>query len=483
MENVVKDELKQISISHSIVQACRPCSVISPVLFGVGVELDHLYRSKFLVDECARLGFSISSDEVSRYKQSVIRANANEQSLQAYPKSFTQWIADNVDHNIVTLDGQGTFHGMGIIAASTRTSRSIHGIEEEVIVRQRRQNVNDVVKNHGIEIKLYHPPEKSGLALLKFKPTQHLQLIYTLPASLNFDLLWNTCWFFKEETCLKANWSGFMQHVCCTGSHPLPADIIMLPIVDLNPSDSYCSYSTLCFVEQQARQLDIVSPCITFDQPLWLKATEIITASNMNMVCRLGGFHTLMSFLGSIGSLMGGSGLTEALETCYGTNAVIHMISGKAVARALRGHFLIDAALLVKLMKRVLASDKSNTATTSDSDEVGEDEEDVAMRNVERLTSCDMDDLKTLFEVIASEPENADADGLDFTPVSRLERSIESLKNFIARFFKVTYFILYQLLFAMKSLSESNKIYNDFTILVQVDEAVYSCSHVHRVVI
>ena len=30
-----------------------------------------------------------------------------------------QYIADNVDHSLVTVDGTGTFHGMGIIAAVT----------------------------------------------------------------------------------------------------------------------------------------------------------------------------------------------------------------------------------------------------------------------------------------------------------------------------------------------------------------------------
>ena len=32
---------------------------------------------------------------------------------------MTQWSADNVDHNIGTLDGKNTFHGMGMIAAVT----------------------------------------------------------------------------------------------------------------------------------------------------------------------------------------------------------------------------------------------------------------------------------------------------------------------------------------------------------------------------
>ena len=52
----------------------------------------------------------------------------------------------------------------------------------------------------------------------------------------------------------------------------------------------------------------------------------------------------MMSFMGSIGSMMKGSGLEEALETVYGPNPVAHMISGKAISRALRGHFLVEAA-------------------------------------------------------------------------------------------------------------------------------------------
>jgi len=58
----------------------------------------------------------------------------------------------------------------------------------------------------------------------------------------------------------------------------------------------------------------------------------------------------MMSFLGSIGSMMKGSGLEEALEQVYSPNAVMHMMPGKAVSRALRGHFLVESALVNKLM-------------------------------------------------------------------------------------------------------------------------------------
>ena len=111
---------------------------------------------------------------------------------------------------------------------------------------------------------------------------------------------------------------------------------------------------TLLYIQSQAEHLNIPTPCITFDQPLWLKAIEIIKAKSLNIVCRFGGFHTMMSFMGSIGSMMKSSGLEEALETTCGHNAVTHMISGKAVSRALRGHCLVEAALANKLMVAVL---------------------------------------------------------------------------------------------------------------------------------
>ena len=70
-----------------------------------------------------------------------------------------------------------------------------------------------------------------------------------------------------------------------------------------------------------------------------------------------------MSFLGSIGSLMGGSGLENVLENIFASNVIQHILSGKAFARAVRGHMLTHSALLQLMFedliseKRVLASD------------------------------------------------------------------------------------------------------------------------------
>ena len=78
---------------------------------------------------------------------------------------------------------------------------------------------------------------------------------------------------------------------------------------------------------------------ITFHQPLYIKAFETSKFLQMNIVIRLGGFHLLMSFLGSYGSVIEHSGLKDGLESIYAPVTVEHMLTGRAISRALRGHF------------------------------------------------------------------------------------------------------------------------------------------------
>ena len=49
---------------------------------------------------------------------------------------------------------------------------------------------------------------------------------------------------------------------------------------------------------------------------------------------------------------MAGTGLQELLETIFASNTVTHILSGKAVARAVRDHLLLDTALNTVLMAK-----------------------------------------------------------------------------------------------------------------------------------
>ena len=90
-----------------------------------------------------------------------------------------------------------------------------------------------------------------------------------------------------------------------------------------------------------------IAPCVTFEQPLWIKVLEIVVSMKLNIAIRLRGFHTMLSFLGSIGHLIEGSYLKRLFEAFYTKNTVPHIMSGKAVSRALRAHLLVDLPSLV----------------------------------------------------------------------------------------------------------------------------------------
>ena len=136
-------------------------------------------------------------------------------------------------------------------------------------------------------------------------------------------------------------------------------------MIDLNPNDINCVYSTLRFVAEQARRVSTV-PVVTFDQPLYWKAITIVAneledSDLKSVIVRLGAFHTQMSFLGCIGKIMEDSGLKELLSTVYAPNTVGQMLSGKAISRAVRGHMLVYDALYTLLLEKTFPFLEDNT--------------------------------------------------------------------------------------------------------------------------
>ncbi|GFY45006.1 uncharacterized protein TNIN_99141 [Trichonephila inaurata madagascariensis] len=100
---------------------------------------------------------------------------------------------------------------------------------------------------------------------------------------------------------------------------------------------------------ENAKSLNMKTCIVTFDQPLYIKSQDITSAiclsDEMFPVVRLDSFHALMSYMGSIGYIMAGSGIKEALSTVYAKNIINHIMSGRAYARAAHAHILLQLAL------------------------------------------------------------------------------------------------------------------------------------------
>ena len=137
------------------------------------------------------------------------------------PESFTQWVADNVDHNVATLDGFGTFHGMGMISLTTQSCPSATAAESVVcgkfsetpVKRLPRTTVDTIARAKAVKIHYFAPPNISALSKIHFQPVQKLCYPYTQAAVMNFDLLWHVGWYFRGESEPRPMWSGFMQNV------------------------------------------------------------------------------------------------------------------------------------------------------------------------------------------------------------------------------------------------------------------------------
>ena len=103
---------------------------------------------------------------------------------------------------------------------------------------------------------------------------------------------------------------------------------------------------------------------------------------------RLGGFHLLMSFLGSIGQIMTGSGLEELWQRVYAKGSVVHMLTGHFFSRAVPAHILTLLALISVLLEK---SDKQANQTDKEhlvnlyQDIVDQDEDATQVKEDETL--------------------------------------------------------------------------------------------------
>ena len=74
LRGLMNSELKQESLAQCIVKVVKK-DTIPPLLFGLGVDLDQAFGSKWLLRQLSRLCLSITPHKVTLYRQSIIEVS------------------------------------------------------------------------------------------------------------------------------------------------------------------------------------------------------------------------------------------------------------------------------------------------------------------------------------------------------------------------------------------------------------------------
>ena len=129
--------------------------------------------------------------------------------------------------------GSGTFHGMGIICTITAGTP----------VRKRVPKIDvtteDIVTVGRIRLEYFKPP--CSIPPLLYQPLATIEEEDPTPM---LDTLWKASLLVSNP---RPSWSGTMQMIQ-HGNHPGKSSVQFMPMIDMNPSDISCVYSTLRFV-------------------------------------------------------------------------------------------------------------------------------------------------------------------------------------------------------------------------------------------
>lgn len=341
---------KCVTIAHAITSVIRPRTFISSVLSGLSLFLHRKYGSRRLIDLLANMGFCATYHEAQILEMSALQ-NAQPSVME---NSFFQFVFDNIDFNPCTINGVDSFHAMGgikCIAPSTCVERSGSGTPRLT----KMPTSLEIGKIGIIPLETLRVKEVG----LQSVTVQEL-MIPDEPTHPNpFEVLW---YIAKQQGLQLPAWKGYMQSIT-TGQFSEKTKVIPLPVINAPPSNYDTIYTALQYAGNSCG--DDLAPktlIVTFDQPLYWKAREIVASAPAGSllsrsVIRLGGFHLLMSFLGAIGYLMSGSGLKELLSTIFAPLSVEKMMQGHAFARAVRGHLLATSSLATVILEGVQLTD------------------------------------------------------------------------------------------------------------------------------
>ncbi|KAK6187414.1 hypothetical protein SNE40_005450 [Patella caerulea] len=365
----------------------------TPLPIYIGLKLHSETRKRELVDRLHSLGISISYDRLLRMSSSVANRLCTQYERydvvcppQLRKGVFTTDQADNIDHNPSSVSAKDSFHGTAHSLCQHPDESNSDQIRSDALQFEDDSSQTKQVQQlpakytcipaaqalpKAVHVPVYYGPVRTPTETVNMKEDRKLEYMW----------LEHQMTLCQEETqlCATDNASWAAYHASRHEDSPTAQTNVSLLPFFREKSTSVAMISHIMNNNAAATQFlnPGQTPVLTMDQPLYAVAKQLQwrfpnVYGEDKYVIILGGLHTEMAALGTIGDILDGSGWTDALTqadiatagTCEGFLRASH------VTKTRRAH-QVTAAALYQLQQKAYWNSKE--IENSDSCQTEED--------------------------------------------------------------------------------------------------------------
>ena len=350
-------------------------SVVTNQPTSLQIALSVLVNRKTLIEALYEYSVCCSYWEYLRFKASSAKAAEMQTDLRGIvnaDKGLVQVVADNFDSNVSSQNGLLSTHCLAVLLAVRDDKNEVD--TQPIIRRLSREEMKDPIR-HDVQVYRYEGPKKSPMPpkeaerqVLSLKVLVHQAIALSRCKDLDFQFLKGIV--SESDT---PEFAGYNTKLCREEAQTIkPATrAIYTPLIDMDPADSDTMLTAMEEAKRLTYQCGQGVTIFTNDQQLYKIAVHITWMYPdrfQNFIPRLGGMHTLMSFIGCVGNLMADSGLEEIMTSAFGS--VSKMLAGKMFPQNFRALRFVAEEILRPVISHVISMDElmedlENKATSS----------------------------------------------------------------------------------------------------------------------
>ena len=318
------------------------------------IALGVVIREKTNIELLHGLGITSSYDEVLRFKSSAAYAAARNKEKLGISKSdagLVQVVADNFDATIASPNGIKSTHALAILLTQPQQFHDEENIAEgNTIKRLKKSEMSENVLE-DVQVHEYIGAKKPEMP--NHAATQSpLSLKILASQKISVERARETDFYFLTDIISSPNtpeFGGYNTAQSREQGHAAKdsTKAVYLPLIDMAPAEPTTMLTAMVTAQQLTNATGQTYTIFTNDQQLYRIAVNITWVYSdlfINFIPRLGGMHTLMSFVGAVGTLMTDTGLEPIMNVAFG--GVTKMLIGKKYPQNVRALRMVVEELL-----------------------------------------------------------------------------------------------------------------------------------------